>query len=221
MNTGSETNREKVHVVYNIYHQNQIQVNNFVAVGSNNWSKDQKRHGDTSPAPRNWQSSTGFAKERPKLQLPELVKGIKSQEMTEFSNSMLPSPRIPKSMSFVQWRGDKAKDRENIVAQKKKHAEIITEQEEGVLKTDEMTVLGDEYLAEMSGYLLLVVIAVAFAIGIFWMMFSKLLPLHSGASLLSFMHNDDYYCWLIPLLLPLTMVVLYANWVAMKFFRHN
>lgn len=63
------------------------------------------------------------------------------------------------------------------------------------------------------------------------MLLSKLLPVLDQAlgyvqppqpsGLLSAMESDTYYCYLVPLTIPITMVACYANWVSLKFFRHN
>lgn len=75
------------------------------------------------------------------------------------------------------------------------------------------------------------------------MVFSKLLLLLPGASaaaqegdneavssleqdiespsLLLALERDVYYCYLLPLTIPVTILVCYANWVSLKFFRHN
>lgn len=64
----------------------------------------------------------------------------------------------------------------------------------------------------------------------YWMLLSKLLPALDKAlgyaqpqtpGLLSAMETDTYYCYLVPLTIPITMVACYANWVSLKFFRHN
>ena len=38
---------------------------------------------------------------------------------------------------------------------------------------------------------------------------------------LKFIKNDDYYCFLVPLICPLSVLILYINWVCLKFFRHS
>lgn len=32
---------------------------------------------------------------------------------------------------------------------------------------------------------------------------------------------DVYYCYLLPLTIPVSFLAFYANWVSLKFFRHN
>lgn len=40
-------------------------------------------------------------------------------------------------------------------------------------------------------------------------------------SLLLALERDVYYCYLVPLTIPVTILACYANWVSLKFFRHN
>ena len=49
---------------------------------------------------------------------------------------------------------------------------------------------------------------------------SKLLP-PTGNELLDFLREDWYYSLLIPLCIPVTLVAVYFNWFALKFFRHS
>jgi len=48
----------------------------------------------------------------------------------------------------------------------------------------------------------------------------KLLPL-SDAWLLRALQEDDYYCLLVPLLLPVAILFVYINWIGYKLYRHN
>ena len=48
---------------------------------------------------------------------------------------------------------------------------------------------------------------------------SKLKAERSG--LLFTLVKDVYYCYLVPLTIPVTILTCYANWVSLKFFRHN
>ena len=40
-------------------------------------------------------------------------------------------------------------------------------------------------------------------------------------NLLLALERDVYYCDLVPLTIPVTILVSYVNWVSLKFFRHN
>ncbi|TDH73859.1 hypothetical protein CCR75_000037 [Bremia lactucae] len=50
--------------------------------------------------------------------------------------------------------------------------------------------------------------------------FSSELGYESNSLLLAF-EKDVYYCYLVPLTIPVTILACYANWVSLKFFRHN
>lgn len=67
-------------------------------------------------------------------------------------------------------------------------------------------------------------ITVAFAIfGILFLyaaVISKLLP-DSGIFLIDFIKRDSYFCYLIPLSLIPTYVVVYLNWLAIRHFEQN
>ncbi|CAI5737243.1 unnamed protein product [Peronospora destructor] len=41
------------------------------------------------------------------------------------------------------------------------------------------------------------------------------------SNLLLALERDVYYCFLVPLTIPVTILACYANWVSLKFFRHN
>jgi hypothetical protein len=46
-------------------------------------------------------------------------------------------------------------------------------------------------------------------------------PAVERPSLLQAIEGDVYYCYLVPLTIPVTILACYANWVGLKFFRHN
>ena len=48
---------------------------------------------------------------------------------------------------------------------------------------------------------------------------SKGLP-PTGVRLLDAVREDTYFCLLVPMLVPTTLIAVYANWVSMKFFKH-
>ncbi|KNA13797.1 hypothetical protein SOVF_113530 [Spinacia oleracea] len=48
---------------------------------------------------------------------------------------------------------------------------------------------------------------------------SKLLPL-SDNPLISAIQRDRYYCFLVPLSLPILVVAVYFHWLSMKLFKH-
>ena len=47
------------------------------------------------------------------------------------------------------------------------------------------------------------------------------MPANNENPLLEFFKNDEYYCFLFPLMAPLSVIILYVNWVCLKFFRHS
>ena len=46
-------------------------------------------------------------------------------------------------------------------------------------------------------------------------------PVVAASPLLDRIADDVYYCFLVPLLLPITILAFYANWVSLKFVRHK
>ncbi|XP_056168837.1 uncharacterized protein LOC115674106 [Syzygium oleosum] len=48
---------------------------------------------------------------------------------------------------------------------------------------------------------------------------SKLLP-PSDNAVISAVQNDRYYCFLVPLTLPILVVAVYFHWLSMKLFKH-
>ena len=49
---------------------------------------------------------------------------------------------------------------------------------------------------------------------------SKLMP-DTGISVLDFLKRDYYFCYLIPLMMLPMYIVVYINWLSMKFFKNN
>ncbi|XP_014507641.1 uncharacterized protein LOC106767299 [Vigna radiata var. radiata] len=59
-----------------------------------------------------------------------------------------------------------------------------------------------------------------FFVGFFFVaVISKLLP-PSHVPLISALQNDWYYCFLVPLTLPIIVVAVYFHWLSMKLFKH-
>lgn len=48
---------------------------------------------------------------------------------------------------------------------------------------------------------------------------SKLMP-PSNIAVISAIQNDWYYCFLVPLTLPILVVAVYFHWLSMKLFKH-
>ena len=60
----------------------------------------------------------------------------------------------------------------------------------------------------------------ALALIFYWLVISKLLP-PTGNIVLDWLRDDDYYCILVPLMLPVTTVAMYLSWFTNTLFRHN
>ena len=70
------------------------------------------------------------------------------------------------------------------------------------------------------GYMLLAASGLFLLVNLCTIVLAKLLPL-SDRPWIAAVQRDDYYCLLLPLLLPVALVGIYANWLGMKLFRHN
>ncbi|KAL1299200.1 hypothetical protein HN51_043629 [Arachis hypogaea] len=58
-----------------------------------------------------------------------------------------------------------------------------------------------------------------FTVYFFIAIISKVLP-PSNIAVISAMQNDWYYCFLVPLTLPIIVVLVYFHWLSMKMFKH-
>ena len=75
--------------------------------------------------------------------------------------------------------------------------------------------------ARFFGASLIVLAGLFFSISTYFLFVSKVLPRQEEGSISARIQDDEYYGVLI-ILFPLSLVVLvYANWMFMKFFRHN
>ena len=70
------------------------------------------------------------------------------------------------------------------------------------------------------GYCLITVGFVFFTWCIYSMIISKLLP-YTNNILLDMIKDDTFYCFLIPLSIPIIYFSIYWNWICMKYFKHN
>ena len=70
------------------------------------------------------------------------------------------------------------------------------------------------------GIAILIATAIFFIAGMYAVLLSKFMPVINH-SLLDFLRQDYYYSFLVPLLLPVSILTIYLNWLGMKFFRHN
>ncbi|CAJ2665017.1 unnamed protein product [Trifolium pratense] len=69
------------------------------------------------------------------------------------------------------------------------------------------------------GWLLLSIGSILFVGYFFLALISKLLPSSNNLIISSF-QNDWYYCFLVPLTLPIIVVAVYFHWLSMKMFKH-
>lgn len=75
-------------------------------------------------------------------------------------------------------------------------------------------------VTQIIGIVMLVIAAVLF-IGFFYSILAAPLIGETSHLLLDFINKDSHYCCLIPLLIPTSLIFMYANWVSIKFFRHS
>ena len=100
---------------------------------------------------------------------------------------------------------------------------------------------GAARLRAVDGIFLLVLSFVIFVVMAFWMVCqprsshrplvicSLLVPAqlisksigHTGNWLIDWLREDDYYCLLLPLTVPVTLVASYLTWFTNKLFQHN
>ncbi|EOY32746.1 hypothetical protein QUC31_019284 [Theobroma cacao] len=69
------------------------------------------------------------------------------------------------------------------------------------------------------GWLLVGIGSVVLPGFLFTAMISKLLP-PSNNHIFAAIQNDRYYCYLVPLTLPVLVVAVYFHWLSMKLFKH-
>ncbi|KAL7174250.1 hypothetical protein ACSBR2_033496 [Camellia fascicularis] len=66
----------------------------------------------------------------------------------------------------------------------------------------------------------LLIFGSVFFVGFFYAaIILKFLPPFDNA-LISVIQTDRYYCFLVPLTLPILLVAVYFHWLSMKFFKH-
>mmetsp|Transcript_6742 Transcript_6742/g.12800 ORF Transcript_6742/g.12800 Transcript_6742/m.12800 type:complete len:155 (-) Transcript_6742:279-743(-) len=67
--------------------------------------------------------------------------------------------------------------------------------------------------------ILIIFALLIFLLGTYSLVVSKLLP-STGIWLLDCIREDMYFCLLVPMLIPVTLMKVYCSWVSMKFFKH-
>ncbi len=55
----------------------------------------------------------------------------------------------------------------------------------------------------------------------YYFFISKFFIGYTGNIILDWIKDDDYYCYLLPATFVSTVFFMYANWSAMKYFRHS
>jgi len=76
-------------------------------------------------------------------------------------------------------------------------------------------------LVDVKKWIFLLIFVVLYFLGFVYCAFvSKLLP-ETGHWLLDSIRNDYYYCYLVPLTVVPTFIVVYLNWLSMRFFENN
>jgi phosphatidylinositol glycan anchor class Y biosynthesis protein len=78
----------------------------------------------------------------------------------------------------------------------------------------------DSLATSARGYLLILVSVLGLCAHLYATILSKLLPTPSSLWLAA-ISQDTFYCYLIPLLLPIFFIFIYFNWLGLKLFRHN
>lgn len=98
--------------------------------------------------------------------------------------------------------------------------EKVINKEQQVQIVEKRKVYGDDHKAEILGYLLLIGIFLFFT----WfgsVVLLRLFGLRTNNVVFDLANDDLYYCMLLPLVIPITTIAVYGNWLAMKFFRHT
>ncbi|KAL8147309.1 hypothetical protein AgCh_004863 [Apium graveolens] len=84
-----------------------------------------------------------------------------------------------------------------------------------------MKVLSVQHLnaSRVQGLIMISVGSLTFLGFLYAAIISKLLP-ESENKILAAIQNDRYYCFLVPLTLPISIVAVYFHWLSMKLFKH-
>ncbi|KAL9248188.1 hypothetical protein vseg_021540 [Gypsophila vaccaria] len=69
------------------------------------------------------------------------------------------------------------------------------------------------------GVIFVMVGLVSFALFIYAAVVSKIMP-QSDNPYISAIQRDRYYCFLVPLSVPILVVAVYFHWLSMKLFKH-
>ena len=74
--------------------------------------------------------------------------------------------------------------------------------------------------ATCQGFFILITVSITAIAYIYAGLISKLLP-YSGNEVLDVVKDDVYFCYLIPLILLPTLIMIYLNWLSFEHFRQN
>ena len=69
------------------------------------------------------------------------------------------------------------------------------------------------------GCLLLIFAVAVMVLSTYALVVSKLLP-PTGVSLLDWIREDTYYCVLVLMMIPVSLLKVYTSWLSMSFFKH-
>jgi hypothetical protein len=72
----------------------------------------------------------------------------------------------------------------------------------------------------LAGWLLLFTTYAVFVLGMYSVVFSKIMS-DTGNPVLDSIKHDNHYCYLIPLLIVVIYLFIFVNWFSMKLFIHN
>ena len=70
------------------------------------------------------------------------------------------------------------------------------------------------------GYMLLAASVMFLLVNVFTLVIAKMLPL-SSVGWIAAVQQDEFYCLLLPCLMPVALLFVYLNWLGMKLYRHN
>ncbi len=190
METGSETSAPMVNM--------NVVINNYININTNGF--DSKFAGAKNFYPE-------YAKPKSAELKLKKIDSSPSFDTQPKVSSQIPSPKAIAALELPQ--SVEEPEIKSVVSLEKK-SDIYEVRE----KPSE-----DESMTQLVGYSL-ITIAAALFIGVFYSILVAPFVGETSHPILDFIYNDIYYCCLIPLLIPITFIFFYTNWVSVKFFRH-
>ena len=79
---------------------------------------------------------------------------------------------------------------------------------------------GEDWATVLWGCLLLGCTFLFFVGSLYAIVVAKHMPT-TGNVFIDAIKDDHYYCYLVPFTIPVLIIAVISNWVALKFFRHN